>query len=135
MPPVAKVRCSCGCGQAPETTSRMRKLECSRCGYIVRVSRTHLERGLPTCPCGMELEPHCLWDRATAGDERAESEAMHACLSRFGVPGYRSTRVRTQARCTACRKFVSNPRAACPHCGFLDGAGFIGGGASDSIPF
>ena len=129
MPPVAKVRCSCGCGQAPETTSRMRKLECFRCGYLVRVSRTHLERGLPTCPCGMELEPHCLWDRATAGDDRAAAEAQHKCLSRL-ARGSRPSRVRPQDRCSACNRFVRSANAGCEHCGFHPITGY-----SDSIPF
>jgi hypothetical protein len=35
-------------------TTRMIKLSCS-CGYVVRTTRTHIERGLPSCPSGHTL--------------------------------------------------------------------------------
>jgi hypothetical protein len=33
-------------------TTRMLKVECPACGYLVRTTRQWLEKGLPTCPCG-----------------------------------------------------------------------------------
>jgi hypothetical protein len=34
------------------STTRLRKAECARCGYVIRVARSWLGRGLPTCACG-----------------------------------------------------------------------------------
>ena len=39
----------------PQTT-RMRKIQCPEDGYIVRATAKWLEIGLPTCPCGTEME-------------------------------------------------------------------------------
>jgi len=36
--------------------TRMLKLVCPGCGYIVRTSKKWVDRGLPTCYCGIELE-------------------------------------------------------------------------------
>jgi hypothetical protein len=35
--------------------TRLRKADCPRCGYIVRVSRKCIAQGLPTCPCGTRM--------------------------------------------------------------------------------
>lgn len=35
--------------------SRMKKLECPKCGYTCRTTKKWLEKGLPTCPCGMKF--------------------------------------------------------------------------------
>lgn len=41
---------------AKKQTTRMIKLECSDCGYIVRTSRKNIdELGLPVCSCGNEF--------------------------------------------------------------------------------
>mgnify|MGYP003450607544 FL=1 len=39
----------------PQTT-RMRKIECPEDGYTVRTTLKWLDIGLPTCPCGTEME-------------------------------------------------------------------------------
>ena len=39
----------------PQTT-RMRKIECPEDGYTVRTTSKWLDIGLPTCPCGTEME-------------------------------------------------------------------------------
>ena len=39
----------------PQTT-RMRKIECPEDGYVVRTTSKWLDIGLPTCPCGTEME-------------------------------------------------------------------------------
>jgi hypothetical protein len=38
-------------GRVKKQTTRMLKASCA-CGYIIRLSRTWAERGLPTCHCG-----------------------------------------------------------------------------------
>jgi len=35
--------------------SRLKKLECPRCGYTARTTKKWIEVGLPTCPCGMKF--------------------------------------------------------------------------------
>lgn len=39
----------------PQTT-RQRKTECPECGYVARITRKWLDIGVPTCPCGTEME-------------------------------------------------------------------------------
>lgn len=48
-------------------TTRLRKLECEAgCGYIVRVSRAAMDKGLPSCCCGALLAPAALEDAIRA---------------------------------------------------------------------
>jgi hypothetical protein len=49
-------------------TTRLRKCECAGCGYVARISRTWLSRGLPGCPCGGRLVPTDLDDVLAAAD-------------------------------------------------------------------
>jgi hypothetical protein len=49
-------------------TTRLRKCECAGCGYVARISRTWLSRGLPGCPCGERLIPTDLDDVLAALD-------------------------------------------------------------------
>lgn len=37
-------------------TTRMCKLECAECGYVVRTTRKWIETGVPVCCCGGEFE-------------------------------------------------------------------------------
>lgn len=37
-------------------TTRMIKIECQACGYIVRTTQKWIEVGLPTCACGEDME-------------------------------------------------------------------------------
>lgn len=37
--------------------TRMIRLECPECGYLARTTRKWLEVGVPSCPCGAEMEP------------------------------------------------------------------------------
>ena len=41
---------------AGSQTTRMLKLECPDDGYIVRTTQKWIDVGLPTCPCGTEME-------------------------------------------------------------------------------
>jgi hypothetical protein len=36
--------------------TRLLKVECPKCGYVCRVTRTWLDVGVPTCPCGKQME-------------------------------------------------------------------------------
>jgi hypothetical protein len=36
--------------------SRMLKCECPACGYVARITQKWIDAGLPTCPCGEEME-------------------------------------------------------------------------------
>jgi len=77
----AKRKCLCGCGQAPSTTCRLRKAECRGCGYVVRLSRECIAKGLPVCPCGEPMECRCLEDRMISGDDAAYSGMLDsACM-------------------------------------------------------
>lgn len=40
---------------AKQRGSRMRKLACPSCGYLVRTTQKWIEVGYPTCPCGEEM--------------------------------------------------------------------------------
>lgn len=84
-------KCLCGCGQAPSTTTRMRKVECRWCGYVIRVSAVHMAKGLPTCPCGEAMEARCLEDRMVSGDDAAYS----GMLDRDAMPYSTGRRTRT----------------------------------------
>src|SRR4051794_37470486 len=55
-------KCTCGCGQAPATNCRLRKIT-AQCGCLCRVSREMIGRGGFVCPCGNILEPCCWEDR------------------------------------------------------------------------
>ena len=37
-------------------STRLLKVECANCGYVVRVTQKWLDVGVPTCPCGHEME-------------------------------------------------------------------------------
>ena len=45
-----------GDGGGKKQTTRMLKLEAPCCGYVVRTTRKWLEVGVPSCPCGNEME-------------------------------------------------------------------------------
>lgn len=68
-----RAKCLCGCGQAPSTTCRERKIECRGCGAIGRMTHKWIAKGLPTCVCGEKFECRCLEDRMVAGDDSAYS--------------------------------------------------------------
>lgn len=69
------IKCPCGCGQAPATNCRLRKITATECSCIARVSREMIGRGVFVCPCGHELEPCCMHDRAYLPGEEGEETA------------------------------------------------------------
>jgi hypothetical protein len=90
-----------------------------------------MERGMPTCACGWSFRARCLWDRSLY-DPAALDEVV--ALSSRPYAGSQSKSGAGQPQCGACHKFVSNPGRECPHCGYLDGAGYVFGG-NEPIPF
>lgn len=120
-------KCSCGCGQAPAETTRLRKASCAWCGYIIRLSRDCISRGLPGCPCGGTLEPDCLHDACAAPGELGAAAYSELC-ARDDMFALRSANVKRRAlgqmRCPSCKTF--RPFGAscdpthidpCPRCG------------------
>ncbi len=107
-------KCDCGCGQQPAKTTRLRKAECRSCGYIIRLSRDCISRGLPSCPCGATLEPPCLHDACAAPGELGAAAYSELC-ARDDEFARRSEqhakRALGQMRCPDCkgfRPFASN---------------------------
>jgi hypothetical protein len=47
--------------------TRNRKVSCPECGYTVRMARSWMAVGLPTCPCGEQKRPDSPADLAFAG--------------------------------------------------------------------
>ncbi len=146
-----KAKCSCGCRQAPSATTRLRKASCSWCGYIIRLSRDCVSRGLPGCPCGGTLEPDCLHDRAFAPGEVGAAAHSELC-AREDTAAARSENARRRTihsmRCPECSTF--RPFGAscdpthvlpCPRCGSTAPATFtpqstvLRAAAAAAIPF
>lgn len=120
-------KCSCGCGQAPADTTRLRKASCPSCGYIVRLSRDCISRGLPVCPCGRDLEPDCLHDACAAPGELGAA-AYSTLMARETTSAVRADNAQRRGlqpmRCPDCKTF--RPFGAghdpcrpdpCPRCG------------------
>jgi len=42
--------------QAKRQNTRMLKLTCAECGYTVRTTAKWIEQGMPTCPCGEQMQ-------------------------------------------------------------------------------
>lgn len=109
-------RCDCGCGQGPHTSTRLRKAECPVCGYIVRLSRACIARGLPGCPCGARMECPCIYDCEHAG---ADAVAAHPAAQREARRLLQPERRvgAAQLHCGGCNAFITATNTACP-CGF-----------------
>lgn len=43
-------------GKTKSGGTRMLKCECGKCGYVARITQKWIDVGLPTCPCGEEME-------------------------------------------------------------------------------
>jgi hypothetical protein len=48
-------------------TTRLRKVSCPECGYTIRMARSWMSVGLPSCPCGSEMRPESSADLAYCG--------------------------------------------------------------------
>ncbi len=42
--------------EKPPQSTRMKKITCPSCDYLVRTSQKWLDTGVPTCPCGTKME-------------------------------------------------------------------------------
>jgi hypothetical protein len=62
-------------------TTRQRKVTCPDCGYTVRMARSWMQVGLPTCPCGEGMRPsrRRTWRSADSSDRTT-------CRRRCGPP-------------------------------------------------
>lgn len=128
-------KCDCGCGQAPAKTTRLRKARCSSCGYIIRLSRDCISRGLPLCPCGAgAIEPECLHDQC-AEPGQLGADAYSALCARADDHSQRSENYHRRAlkpsRCPDCSAFRphfagSDPTHPdpCPRCASTNPAVF-----------
>jgi hypothetical protein len=123
-----RAKCDCGCGQAPAETTRLRKASCPDCGYIVRLSRECISRGLPVCPCGLTIEPECLHDLCAEPGELGAAAylELRARETDSAIRSDNAKRRRLGAmRCASCKTFRPfgancDPSAApdpCPRCG------------------
>lgn len=87
-------KCSCGCGQAPAETTRLRKSSCGCGASIIRLSRSALANVHATCAqCGSDLAPDCSYDAIHSHDAwlaaTAENELQSRALAsrdRAGAP-------------------------------------------------
>jgi hypothetical protein len=50
---------SAGTNGDKKQSTRMLKLECPCCGYVIRTTQKWLDSGVPTCPCGAEFTCDC----------------------------------------------------------------------------
>lgn len=148
--PAKPRKCPCNCGQAPAETTRLRKARCAWCGYIIRLSRDCISRGLPTCPCGGTLEPECLYDASAAPGEIGAAAYSELC-ARDTDSAVRSDNHKRRAigqhrcpDCSAFRPFGANcgPTAKpdpCPRCGSTAPARFnprrVASVATPVLPF
>lgn len=53
-------------------STRMLKLTCPECGYLVRTTAQWIAYGFPTCPCGSQLQPPNRPEGPEAGDGEEE---------------------------------------------------------------
>lgn len=117
-------------------TTRMRKVECTMCGYNFRISRRWIMVGLPDCPtCGIPLECRDLHDALC---DPARSEHLTAAYGDRELAKERrekgSRRLGIQARCETCACWKTNPKEQCMRCGYWPGHGYVplpGGGRWD----
>lgn len=112
------VKCECQCGQAPYRTARNRKAECVDCGYVVRLTREWIERGLPTCVCGGEFELPCLFDRSyLPGEQGAEAwqqvEGKRVMHDQRSMYAKRAIKSRRRCKETTCGALVGKGELYC----------------------
>jgi hypothetical protein len=120
-------KCPCGCGQAPATSCRLRKIGCP-CGFVARISREAIGRGMPTCACGERLAPACMEDCAWLPGDEGEHYArlIGGMDSMFDL---RSERAR--------KAILRRRRCKLDSCGALVGKGelYCKNHASEGMPF
>lgn len=142
-------KCECGCGQAPASTTRLRKASCSCGASIIRLSRSALALVSASCSaCGGELSPDCLFDRTCSHDESDALEAVRLLENTSLDSAERSARFANrrlrQMRCgnPSCRVLRSfgagcDPTVVepCPKCGSELPATFGARRVVEAMPF
>lgn len=110
-------KCECGCGQASAATTRLRKAECDECGYVIRVTREWIARGLPLCPCGEPLALRCLEDRCCLPGDAGQAAGLEA-WGKAAESERRSMNARKAARlrrrCKCCPRWTARGELYCP---------------------
>lgn len=100
---------------ATRSTTRLRKASCPRCGYVIRLARKWILRGLPECPCGAgALQCEHTEDQALC-DELALADLVNAAAVSERNRWVASRR-RKPARCKGCGSFVSFGHRHCARC-------------------
>lgn len=56
LPPYPHARLDANFRPVKKQSTRMAKLFCHSCGYVARATSKWISTGLPTCPCGTEME-------------------------------------------------------------------------------
>jgi len=115
---MSAAKCECGCGQAPYRTARNRKAECEDCGYVVRVTREWIGRGLPSCVCGGPFYLPCLFDAsylpgetgAEAWQELEGKRVVHEILSERSR---KAMRARRRCKADRCSKVLAKGESYC----------------------
>lgn len=105
-------------------TTRQRKVECSWCECILRMSLAAMRRhGVPTCGCGSEMYPADVEDAALCGDDVLKRHPDYAAEMRRECNRARREHRRSGAgmtlRCGGCQRFIRAANAAC-QCGFVN---------------
>lgn len=102
------------------STTRLRKVECSECGCILRMSRAAMAKcGMPTCGCGARMYPAELSDAYAAGcesihpDHADEIRREAEKAIREAPKGFGGSRL----QCGGCREYIPSVSHAC-RCGF-----------------
>jgi hypothetical protein len=113
------VKCECGCGQAPYATARNRKAACPECGYVIRLTREWIERGLPVCVCGETFELPCLLDCASlpgdAGrDAYGRLELRRIVFLQRSENSTKAMRRRRRCKLASCGCLVGKGERYCP---------------------
>lgn len=62
-------------GPKPQAGSRLKKLSCPACGYLVRTTQKWIAVGLPTCPCGT---PMVVVDPSVLNPKRSDDQDCSA---------------------------------------------------------
>lgn len=113
-------------------TCRQRKVQCGSCGNTARQTRSWMEQGLLTCPCGGQLEPTSAADQAFIGLITAADMSQrdwNAICRENGWPVVLNQGQMTQALnkgrkvASTLAERASKPQCAYPGCGQWVSAG------------
>jgi hypothetical protein len=108
------------------TTCRLRKVQCDRCGCVCRMTRSWMERGLPTCGCGGQMLPTSPADLAFIGAVTSADMSQAAWNAICRENGWDLTRNQGQASRRLSEPAIhapTKPQCAYAGCGRWTAAG------------